>query len=473
MEQSLSAGLAPGVRVSSDMPARGSENVAAKNENTKAGSGVTEEETEPSSHQAHSLPPPLLLPPPAFATVAPDIYRCSSSFPTPQDIAFAASQGRNPPPSSAAAQLSAPSSSSAAVKEAQTRASGKPTPHDTTTKNAANPSSASSSNVSSSAHRNRPASTRSAAPDDRDSAMLGLSSYPGSTSSLPSPSASSLPTPSRNSPALPPPQPSTQGSSRPRSRVNSASSSARHHHTSALSAAAAMYTPFLNQLHLRTVLVLGWERPSKTLERYCRDRNIRIVHLALDGSRIGPARKVRHPPSAPSSASGSHSTRDNDALQGGSTATMEASSSQTSGRNDPRPEQTQLSPTVAGPLSGTNSLFAASVQQSSLISERMVKDGLELILDKQNHPVMIMDTSGIQETGVLVGCLRRMQRWDFASIVVEYRSFAGARSRVVNERFIEMFDTDLTTLPPAASLPPFFVEQLAMDEEELDQMYGF
>ncbi|KAK0557897.1 hypothetical protein OC846_000192 [Tilletia horrida] len=450
MEQSLSAGLAPGVRVSSDMPARGSEKVVAKNENTKAGSGVTEEETEPSSHQAHSLPPPpLLLPPPAFATVAPDIYRCSSSFPTPQDIAFAASQGRNPPSSSAAAaaQLSAPSSSSAAVKEAQTRASGKPTPHDTTTKNAANPSSASSSNVSSSsAHRNRPASTRSAAPD-RDSAMLGLRSYPGSTSSLPSPSASSLPTPSRNSPALPPPQPSTQGSSRPRSRVNSASSSARHHHTSALSAAAAMYTPFLNQLHLRTVLVLGWERPSKTLERYCRDRNIRIVHLALDGSRIGPARKVRHPPSAPSSAPGSHSTRDNDALQGGSTATMEASSSQTSGRNDPRPEQTQLSPTVAGPLSGTNSLFAASVQQSSLISERMVKDGLELILDKQNHPVMIMDT---------IEVLRARGRGSTGVI-----------------RASQMFDTDLTTLPPAASLPPFFVEQLAMDEEELDQMYGF
>jgi len=93
-------------------------------------------------------------------------------------------------------------------------------------------------------------------------------------------------------------------------------------------------------------------------------------------------------------------------------------------------------------------------------------------LDRTNHPVLIMDTSGIQETGVLVGCLRRMQRWDFASILVEYRSFAGARSRVVNERFIEMFDTDLTTLPPAEKLPFFFAEHLRQDEDELDALFG-
>lgn len=50
----------------------------------------------------------------------------------------------------------------------------------------------------------------------------------------------------------------------------------------------------------------------------------------------------------------------------------------------------------------------------------------------------------------------------------QYRGFAGSLSRSANECFIEMFDTDLVTLPPIDYvpdwlLPPqhFFVEESA------------
>ncbi|ORX56739.1 protein-tyrosine phosphatase [Hesseltinella vesiculosa] len=88
------------------------------------------------------------------------------------------------------------------------------------------------------------------------------------------------------------------------------------------------------------------------------------------------------------------------------------------------------------------------------VSEELIKEGLELILNAETHPVLIMCTSGIHETGTLVGCLRKLEGWNFSSIVTEYRSFAGTKARYVNEQFIELFDLDLVTLP--RTLPLWF-----------------
>lgn len=51
-----------------------------------------------------------------------------------------------------------------------------------------------------------------------------------------------------------------------------------------------------------------------------------------------------------------------------------------------------------------------------------------------------------------MGCLRKLQRWNLASIFSEYRRFAGFKVRAMNEQFIELFDTDLVTVPSDAPL---------------------
>lgn len=40
------------------------------------------------------------------------------------------------------------------------------------------------------------------------------------------------------------------------------------------------------------------------------------------------------------------------------------------------------------------------------LADEVIKDGLELLLDRRNYPVLIMCTTGIHETGTFVGCLR-------------------------------------------------------------------
>nr|CAG8459646.1 7677_t:CDS:2 [Entrophospora candida] len=77
------------------------------------------------------------------------------------------------------------------------------------------------------------------------------------------------------------------------------------------------------------------------------------------------------------------------------------------------------------------------------ITEEVVLEALELILNSHNYPMIIMCNLGRHRTGTIVGCLRKLQRWNLTSIFEEYRRYAGPKVRVLNEQFIELFDTDL------------------------------
>ncbi|KAL7752040.1 hypothetical protein RI367_002569 [Sorochytrium milnesiophthora] len=87
------------------------------------------------------------------------------------------------------------------------------------------------------------------------------------------------------------------------------------------------------------------------------------------------------------------------------------------------------------------------------VGEELIKEALEFALDARHHPMLVTCSSGIQETSIFVGCLRRLQQWNFNSIVFEYHAFAQHKVRYANEQFIELFDTDLVTLPSDDSLP--------------------
>ncbi len=142
---------------------------------------------------------------------------------------------------------------------------------------------------------------------------------------------------------------------------------------------------FLRTLKLKKILVLSAERPSKTLLAFADENGIELTHYGLTADGDVPQDPLHRGPD-------------------------------------------ELSPFVS----------PAAISRS-IISERTIKRALHEVLDVSNQPIAICDPSGMQESGVLVGCLRRLQRWNFASILVEYRSFAGSRSRAAHERFIETF----------------------------------
>jgi len=81
------------------------------------------------------------------------------------------------------------------------------------------------------------------------------------------------------------------------------------------------------------------------------------------------------------------------------------------------------------------------------ISEEIVISALKLILDPDNYPLLVMCGLGRHRTGTVIGCLRKLQKWNLTSIFEEYRRYAGSKVRLMNEQFIELFDTDLVPIP--------------------------
>ena len=82
------------------------------------------------------------------------------------------------------------------------------------------------------------------------------------------------------------------------------------------------------------------------------------------------------------------------------------------------------------------------------VSEEKVLEGLHTLLEPSKYPVLVFCSLGRHRTGTLLSCLRKLQGWSLTSILEEYRRYAGAKFRQLNEQFIELFDTDLVPLPP-------------------------
>lgn len=85
-------------------------------------------------------------------------------------------------------------------------------------------------------------------------------------------------------------------------------------------------------------------------------------------------------------------------------------------------------------------------------SEDVVISALTWMLDDRNYPCHVMCQLGRHRTGTVIGCLRKLQKWNLASIFAEYRRYAGIKVRLFNEQFIELFDEDLVNVPEHSAI---------------------
>jgi hypothetical protein len=94
-----------------------------------------------------------------------------------------------------------------------------------------------------------------------------------------------------------------------------------------------------------------------------------------------------------------------------------------------------------------------------LMGKEILQDVLTYVLDKRNHPILIMDG-----TYAFVGTLRRVQHWTYSSIVGEYRAFAGSKVHYMTEIFLEMLDINCITHQEALE------RRKSLDQEKVRQM---
>lgn len=113
------------------------------------------------------------------------------------------------------------------------------------------------------------------------------------------------------------------------------------------------------------------------------------------------------------------------------------------------------------------------------LTENSIVTALNIIMDREAHPLLVCCGMGRHRSGTVIGCLRRLQGWNLASISEEYRRFAGPRGgRVLIELHIEAFDTSTVSInpdripswyhipPSAQAIEGASIEDGAKDEEE-------
>ncbi|KAK3683441.1 protein-tyrosine phosphatase, partial [Podospora appendiculata] len=65
---------------------------------------------------------------------------------------------------------------------------------------------------------------------------------------------------------------------------------------------------------------------------------------------------------------------------------------------------------------------------------------LRLVLDRQNHPLLIHCNHGKHRTGCVVAIVRKVSGWDLDSIVSEYKRYAQPKVRDCDVKYITEFE---------------------------------
>lgn len=84
-------------------------------------------------------------------------------------------------------------------------------------------------------------------------------------------------------------------------------------------------------------------------------------------------------------------------------------------------------------------IFNMKGTKKEAIPPKTMKAILSVILDRQNHPLLIHCNHGKHRTGCVVGVVRKLSGWDIESVVDEYRSYAQPKIREVDVAYLEAF----------------------------------
>lgn len=83
------------------------------------------------------------------------------------------------------------------------------------------------------------------------------------------------------------------------------------------------------------------------------------------------------------------------------------------------------------------------------LSENSITQALQIIANKNYYPILVCCGMGRHRTGTVIGCLRRLQGWNLASVSEEYRRFTGSKGgRILVELLIEAFDIKSIRIDP-------------------------
>ncbi|CAN3375555.1 hypothetical protein DIURU_005709 [Diutina rugosa] len=76
--------------------------------------------------------------------------------------------------------------------------------------------------------------------------------------------------------------------------------------------------------------------------------------------------------------------------------------------------------------------------QWMLLEKNLIVKAFEILFNKDRHNMLLVDS-----TSTLVGILRKIQKWDFNSVLNEYRIYSGGKSSYYAATFLELVQVEL------------------------------
>lgn len=102
--------------------------------------------------------------------------------------------------------------------------------------------------------------------------------------------------------------------------------------------------------------------------------------------------------------------------------------------------------------------YSSNINPWDTLNDATITKSLEIIANKENYPLLVCCGMGRHRTGTVIGCLRRLQNWNLASVSEEYRRFTGAKGgRIQVELLIESFDISSIKIDPKTA-PDFLLD---------------
>lgn len=168
----------------------------------------------------------------------------------------------------------------------------------------------------------------------------------------------------------------------------------------------AGHLPFLETLQLKSLVVLDAAKPPRTLRSFLDDNNVELFNLG--------AMKISNHQNTESSSSKT-SVSDSDGVDAGGSH-----------------HRNEIDLVVLD-TKKRNDLWM-------IIEKNLIVAAFEILFDKSNHNLLLVDLSL-----TLVGILRKIQKWNFNSIVNEYRIYTGnaSKNNYNMEVFLELVETEL------------------------------
>ena len=85
-------------------------------------------------------------------------------------------------------------------------------------------------------------------------------------------------------------------------------------------------------------------------------------------------------------------------------------------------------------------VLATNKEPFEVMDPSEIRRAIRTLKDPNAWPVMVHSLRGQSRIGVVIGCLRRMQRWTLAATFEEYRRYAGSAASLLDLQMIELHD---------------------------------